>query len=559
MGIAVVGAGNWGRNLVRNFAGLGSLHCVCDVDPGRLAEAAKLAPGARLTQSFHEILRDPAVNAVAIATPAESHAPLVRASLLAGKDVFVEKPLCLSPREGRELVDLARELGRILMVGHLLRYHPAVVSLERLVASGELGAIRYIYSQRLNLGRVRKQENVLWSFAPHDISVILALTGQPPLEVKAHGGRYLHHQVEDATVVLLSFPNNVKAHIFVSWLHPFKEQKLVVVGERRMAVFNDLATTGKLVLHPFTYEAEAANPQLAPQATENVEFDPAEPLQRECSHFLECIQTRRAPLTDGDEGLRVLSVLEACQKALSVPGTAFEPEPARPADPEPGQKATSPRSVHPTATSHPSACVDEGAEIGADTRIWHFCHVSADSTVGSGCSLGQNCFVAPGVTLGHNVKVQNNVSLYTGVTIEDDVFLGPSCVFTNVSNPRSQVERKALYEPTLVRRGASIGANATIVCGVEIGSYAFIAAGAVVTRDVPPYALMSGVPARQVGWMSRHGHRLIADHGGLYRCPESGFTYRDEGSGRLTCLDLPESTALPERFRKGTRSFRSFK
>ncbi len=195
---------------------------------------------------------------------------------------------------------------------------------------------------------------------------------------------------------------------------------------------------------------------------------------------------------------------------------------------------------------HPSAYVDAPCEIGPGTRIWHFCHVMAGARIGSRCSLGQNVFVADGVVIGNNVKIQNNVSVYAGVTLEDDVFCGPSCVFTNVSNPRSQIVRHHLYERTLVRRGATIGANATIVCGVTIGRYAFIGAGAVIVHDVPDYALMLGVPARQRGWMSRHGHRLSGpDAEGIMVCPESGWRYREVEPGVLRCLDWPEDEPLP--------------
>jgi UDP-2-acetamido-3-amino-2,3-dideoxy-glucuronate N-acetyltransferase len=195
---------------------------------------------------------------------------------------------------------------------------------------------------------------------------------------------------------------------------------------------------------------------------------------------------------------------------------------------------------------HPSSFVDEPCSIGPGTRIWHFCHVMAHSRIGAGCVLGQNVLVASDVIVGDNVKIQNNVSLYTGVVIEADVFLGPSCVFTNIGNPRSQVVRRHLYEKTLVRRGATIGANATIVCGTTVGQYAFVGAGAVVTRDVPDYALVLGVPARRVGWMSRHGHRLgRPDADGLLHCPESGLRYGEVRPGVLRCLDLDESAPLP--------------
>jgi UDP-2-acetamido-3-amino-2,3-dideoxy-glucuronate N-acetyltransferase len=209
---------------------------------------------------------------------------------------------------------------------------------------------------------------------------------------------------------------------------------------------------------------------------------------------------------------------------------------------------------------HPTACVDDGAQVGEGTRIWHFSHVSSGARLGRGCNLGQNVFIADGVVLGDNVKVQNNVSIYTGTVVEDDVFLGPSCVLTNVTNPRSQVNRHALYEDTLLRRGATIGANATIVCGVTIGRYALVAAGAVLARDVPDYALVMGVPARQQGWVSRHGHRLThRDAAGDLVCPESGLRYREVEPGVLRCLDLDEEAPLPAALAVGTITYDAFK
>ena len=199
-----------------------------------------------------------------------------------------------------------------------------------------------------------------------------------------------------------------------------------------------------------------------------------------------------------------------------------------------------------TYFAHETACVDDGCRIGRGTKIWHFCHIMKDAVIGERCILGQNVCVAHGVTIGNNVKVQNNVSIYTGTTIEDDVFLGPSCVLTNVTNPRAQIVRHNLYEKTVIRRGATVGANATIVCGIELGRYCFVSAGAVVTRSVPDYALVMGTPARQRGWISRHGIPLPApDKEGVMVCPESGFRYKEVSPGVVRCLDLDEESPLP--------------
>lgn len=209
---------------------------------------------------------------------------------------------------------------------------------------------------------------------------------------------------------------------------------------------------------------------------------------------------------------------------------------------------------------HVTSTVDETAVVGAGTKIWHFSHIMKGAQIGERCIFGQNCHVANDVIIGNNVKVQNNVSIYTGTIIEDDVFLGPSCVLTNVTNPRAQVSRHSLYEKTLIRLGATIGANATIVCGIELGRYCFVGAGAVVTRSVPDYALMLGNPARQHGWISRHGHRLLGpDANGIMRCPESGFRYREVQTGVLRCLDLCEDSPLPNDLSVGSKSYDQFK
>jgi UDP-2-acetamido-3-amino-2,3-dideoxy-glucuronate N-acetyltransferase len=209
--------------------------------------------------------------------------------------------------------------------------------------------------------------------------------------------------------------------------------------------------------------------------------------------------------------------------------------------------------------AHPTAVIDQPCSIGAGTRIWHFSHICENASLGENCNLGQNVMIAPGVRIGRNVKIQNNVSVYTGTTIEDDVFLGPSCVLTNISNPRAQIIRKSVYEPTTIRRGASIGANATIVCGITLGRYCLIAAGTVVTRDVPDYALVVGVPGRIRGWVSRHGHPLKKARNGVYTCPESKLKYREVEPGVLRCLDLAEEDPLPAALATGAHPYRTFK
>lgn len=317
--VAVIGCGYWGKNLVRNFHALGALAQVCDsTDQGR-ATAADIAPETPFTDRIEDVFESD-VPAVVIATPAVTHYDLARRAMRAGKDVFVEKPLALAYDEGAELVSLARESGLILMVGHVLEYHPAVVRLNQLVREGELGQVRYIYSNRLNLGKVRREENILWSFAPHDIAIILRLMGGMPFQVGAVGGAYVQPNIPDTTITNLLFDNGARAHIFVSWLHPFKEQRLVVIGSERMATFDDVSK--QLLMYDQRVEVRGGEPFPVKAPGEPVEWEADEPLRLECEAFLDAVRSRVEPVTSGESGLQVLRVLQAAQRSIVLGGEA---------------------------------------------------------------------------------------------------------------------------------------------------------------------------------------------------------------------------------------------
>lgn len=511
--VGMIGLGYWGKNILRNLHHLGVLKTACDADPRVLEQWTNQMPDVHFTASYKKLLSDPDIRAVAVAAPAAMHYAIVQDVLAAGKDVFVEKPLALTVKEGQKLVEMAEAGGRILMVGHILRYHPAVHALMGLIAEGKLGKIRYIYSNRLNIGKLRTEENILWSFAPHDISVILALVGEEPLKVDAFGESYLSKGIYDTTLTMLEFRSGIKAHIFVSWIHPFKEQKLIVVGSSAMAVFDDVSTE-KLFLYPHLIRWKDGKIPVAEKANyEVVPMESAEPLRRELEHFIACVQKRQKPITDGREALRVLSILEKSEESLRdgqrIPFQS-KPGPMSSAKPYPG------------VLIHESAIVDSGVRIGHGTKIWHFTHILSGSRIGSSCNIGQNVVIGPDVTIGVRCKIQNNVSVYKGVTLEGGVFCGPSMVFTNIYSPRAEISKMDQVKNTLVKRGATLGANCTIVCGHTIGRYAFIGAGAVVTKDVPDHALVAGNPAKQIGWVCICGGNLNE----RLSCLECGKMYK---------------------------------
>lgn len=314
--IAVVGAGYWGKNLVRNFSELGVLVAVCDSDPDVLRSIHEQYPQIKTCTNFTDVLRDKHIDAVALATPAVSHYQLARLAIEHDKDVFVEKPLALSLQEAKSLSELVESRKAILMVDHLLQYHPAFIKLKEMVDAGRLGKLQYLYSNRLNIGRLRTEENILWSFAPHDISVILALVGKFPQKIKVFGEAYLQDHIFDTTMTDLDFGDKLKAHIYVSWLHPFKEQKLVVIGNYGMAVFNDSSPDEKLTFYPHKIEWIKQKPVASKAQKEVIPLERYEPLQEACRHFLKCVTERKKPRTDAREALDVLKILHEAQRKL---------------------------------------------------------------------------------------------------------------------------------------------------------------------------------------------------------------------------------------------------
>jgi UDP-2-acetamido-3-amino-2,3-dideoxy-glucuronate N-acetyltransferase len=459
-GVALIGCGAWGRNLARVFGDIGALRAVVDADPARAAAVATQY-AVSVGEDALTAMRHRAVDAIVIATPPSTHFALAMQAVGAGKHVLVEKPLCMNVAHAEELVRHAAQTGVTLMVDHLMLYHPAYRALRS--RADEIGPIRYISASRRNWGTVRRDEDVIWSLAPHDIAMVLDLLGPAPSRVQADTGSWLTHGIADAAALWLEFPGGQRADIRVSWLHPSKERSFMVVGERGALLFEDSVLPA---LSRFHFDNTGVR-------REAIEFSAGEPLREMAEHFLQAIALGCDPLdASGRDALEVVRVLAACRPAQA----------------------------------HPTAAVD--GVLGAGTRVWHWSHVDVGASVGADCSIGQGCYVAAGASIGRGCKIQNGVSVYRGVTLEEDVFVGPNATFTNVHNPRAALDRKHEIRPTLVKRGATIGANATIVCGVTIGAHAFVGAGAVVTRDVPDHALVIGNPARITGRVSPGGHRI---------------------------------------------------
>lgn len=316
--IAQIGVGHWGKNLARNFAEIGVLAAVSDNHPetaGRVA-AEHDVPARGLS----EVIADPSIDAVAIATPAATHADVALQAIAAGKHVYVEKPLALLPEDAERMIAAADAAGRVLMVGHLLQYHPIFLALKQLVADGELGELRYIYSNRLSAGKLRTEEDVLWSFAPHDLSMILSLADEEPVTVSAASASWVTPGIDDWTIAHMRFPSGVAAHVHATWMHPFKEQRLVVAGSKATAVFEDsIADWNKRLAHyPTAIDRSGAAPVLKKSDARYIEVGNGEPLRAECQHFVDCITSGGTPRTDGNEGLRVLRTLARIDTALAT-------------------------------------------------------------------------------------------------------------------------------------------------------------------------------------------------------------------------------------------------
>lgn len=535
--ICVVGAGRWGQNHVATLYELDYLGGLVDSSPERRAFFQEKYPFLSVFSSLAEALEE-GFDGYTVATPAHTHFEVASVILRAGFPVLVEKPLALSSSHARELQKIAKQHRQQLMVGHLLLFHPAIVKMKSLIDEGKIGKVQYIYSTRINLGTVRTEENILWSFAPHDISIFQYFVGSIPIEVMSRGGAYLQPGIHDSTMTTLTYPDNVMCHNFVSWLHPFKEHRVVVIGSKGMLSYEDSLESKPLRFYEKGIDWVQGEPIKRDGPTEEIDYGPGAPLTEELRYFAQNMNGR-IDRADADNAIQVLDILERASADL-IESSAERSSKLEPAAPVALVENPISEGAHvgEDCYLHPSCYVDSGAVIGEGTKIWHFAHVQKDAVIGRNCALGQNVNVGTGVKIGNNVRVQNNVSIFEGVEVEDYVFCGPSMTFTNVGSPRSKYPVGGQgFDKTLVKEGASIGANATVVCGHTIGRHAFIAAGAVVTKDVPDYAFMIGVPARRVGWITEGGDRVADDFDGVFRCERSSVQYKVTDDGMIPILD----------------------
>tara|TARA_Y100000992_G_scaffold302630_1_gene277797 strand:+ start:2924 stop:4417 length:1494 start_codon:yes stop_codon:yes gene_type:complete len=490
--LGLIGGGYWGKNLIRDFCKLNDLHTVCDVDDKALDTVRENYNGVKTTKNFDVMLRNAEITRICIALPAHMHYEYVKKALLADKDVYVEKPFTLNIDKAKELTQLAKDKEKILMVGHLLQYHPAIEKIREIVSSGSIGDVKQIVANRCSLGIFRTFENVLWSFGVHDLSVILSLCGdEMPESVVCNGCSHITPGIQDIANCVLKYKDKY-VNLNLNWISPYKEQKLSIVGTKGMLTFDDVTKTLKFIPEyiRFSHELTPSNPVAIKNNEQTVFYSSDFPLLRECQHFKRCCETREQPRTNGDEGVRVIELLTYLQTSLENNGKEIYLK----------KSTISDIFVHPTAT------VDANAEIGKGTKIWHYSHICEGAKIGKNCNIGQNVYIAGGAVIGDNCKVQNNVSIYSGVEAGDNVFFGPSCVLTNDLNPRCAYPKNGNYVKTIIRDGVTLGANSTIVCGKTIEENAFIAAGAIVCKDVSKGSLMIGTASKNRGSVDLSGN-----------------------------------------------------
>ena len=513
--LGLIGGGYWGKNLIRTFNKIDVLKTICEIDENLIKKYNEDYPNIITTNSYDEMLNDQTITMICISLPAPMHYNYAMKALVAGKHVFIEKPITLDINEARKLEEYSRINNLTCMVGHLLHYHVAIQRVKDILKSGELGSIKYITCQRKSHGIFRTFENVLWSFMPHDISVILSLcngTFDDITNLNCTGHSFITKDIEDIVNLTMNI-NNVYVNINVDWSSPYKEQRMSIVCENGMIMFDDVEKTDKLKIIRNHINRDNGNVVADKSNFETIPLDLSiTPLENECKHFVEICDSFMGPITDAREAIEVLCVLQKAEQLLKKSLIKKDSISSCTNESEYESIVTYSDVCDPVINSkfiHNTSITDafNNENIGNNTKIWHWTHVTDSAIIGSNCNIGQSCYIAG--TLGDGCKVQNNVSIYQGVIAGNNVFFGPSCVMTNDINPRCGHSKNGKYLETIIEDGVTIGANATIICGNTLGKYSLIGAGAVVTKDVEPYSIMVGNPAKSIGTIDEYGNRTL--------------------------------------------------
>lgn len=504
MNIGVIGCGYWGPNLIRNLkeTSEANLDLICDIDGSKLIAMKKKYPSIRITQDYKQLLNDPSMDAVVIALPVSKHYEIAKEALLKNKHVLVEKPLTASVKEAEDLVRIAKEKNLILMVDHTFEYSPAITKVKQIIESRELGDIYYIKTEWLNLGLLQPNVNVVWDLATHIISIIHYITGLNPISVNATAKGCIRKEIQEISQAHIKYSNNLSAYLTVSWLEPKKTRQMTIVGSKKMLIYDLTNEEEPVKIYDKGINVIQEATDIRPSKMEyrfgdiySPHIKNTEPLNVMCSHFIECIKNKTKPLSDGESGLKVVKVLEAMEKSINENGREivlnqdstdfkknfmnFQPKKENYSESTNGVKmAENVKIFQPNLTNL------YGCEIGENTKVGAFVEIQKNAKIGKNCKISSHSFVCE------------------GVKIEDNVFIGHGVIFINDKYPQSTTNGKLQTEqdwkviPTLVKKGASIGSNATILCGVTIGENSIVGAGSVVTKDVLPNTVVAGNPAR---------------------------------------------------------------
>lgn len=478
--VAIIGCGYWGSNLIRVFAQLEQchIHTCCDSEKSKLEKVKSIYPYINITSNYQDVLNNSEIDAIILATPVYSHFNMAKLALLANKHVLVEKPMTSLSKESKELIELANQKNKILMVDHTFEFEPAIRQIKKIIELGDIGDIYYINASWLNLGLLRPDVNVVFDLATHIFSIINYITNKQPISVKASGNTYVsNNNLEEMANLIVKYPDKLIANINVSWLEPYKTRKMVIVGSKKMLVFDLLQPQEQLKVFDKGVDINNTENKISYRSGDvfSPNVQPVEPLKEMAKHFLSCIVESKKPLTSGENGLTVAKLLEAAEQSLKNNGIEIELN-----------KNTSCEVIFgkDLKVFQPQLTNLYGCEIGDNTKIGAFVEVQKNAKIGKNCKISTHSFICE------------------GVVIEDDVFIGHGVKFINDKYPRAtlngvlQSEKDWKVVPTIVKKGASIGTNSTILCGITIGENSIIGAGSVVTKNIPPNSIAYGNPAK---------------------------------------------------------------